>query len=638
MNRILLAFLLLVGCGGCGEPATTPSGTAPSPVTVTVGDAGIAGLPIVEARSSPARMLVMQQLGQELEQPPMAPSGDAVPAPHAPAAHAAGVGTSKSGLSIDEEYALSMYAYSYPQSTPYSPSATATIVPNIWVICRDLVAGGLDGCTNTSTHTCEYCTRRLLMHDSAEVEFNDTNDTNQPECLITSCGVNPWSQQPGATPDSNVYVFYGDNPSTGGLRSMHQWWGEFFQAVTNDVQLWVNIETFSPATASCSGYGGIYTGFDHKICLNYWYQSHLNAYVMSHEFGHYVHDTYGFQAATASLREGWADQHALRWAIYMWQQGLWPTASYLMTLVNPGSGMTAQHGDVLVNGEHVASEMVSGTAGALYYPAAGCTGESNPYQCGSVLSLIYWELAWNTCQLSYGTCTVGSTLIGTGGPYLGLVGWVLANATFSHALADTNAASDVVSFLKDVDTWYSNYVTSGYLTAADYARVQTVLAHHCSGLTSHCGDGSFKLPGSPLPAAYDAKGPLFFEAENGSLSGGFTTTTLTNGASNNKYEKLTWSSSHPGTTTFSSISLAPGTYKVSISAHQSVSNGTATFSYKWDAGSWQTGVAVPYNGGAWQWLQGPTGLVVSVTGNHSIAVRVNSTGTIWVDALVLNKQ
>jgi hypothetical protein len=585
-----------------------------------------------------------------------APAGDGSPDIGLASLPDGGLGPIQTGrfkLGGPEEVNLGLEAYSYYIGNPGRPGTDAGTY-NDTVLCTDLTTGA-DGCTNTSTHTCSYCLQRNSMYDSPNFEFNDTNDSNVVFCKQNTCGTSPWTALGVDTSTSNAYVFFGDNPTTGGMRSYHQWWGNFFPTPVTTYQFWVNIENNYAGGVYCTnGSGtaieGIYTPFDHKLCLTQSpannFNGATNMFSMSRESaGHFVHDTYGFYGTTA-LDEGWADVSYLRVLVYWWQLGLndWSGLSYSTTLWANGTGFVAQHGDKLVNGEHVASEVVSGTSGSFYFPAAGCDTNQdysgNPWQCAAVMSEVYWELVFNTCRLSYNGCS--GQIVGTSGPYGSSTPWVFANATYAHALADTwtygTSSEPVEAFMKDVETWYENYEAQGYFSSTEIANVQTVLAHHCVGNEQHCSDGSFKLPGSPLPDQYTAKGPLFFEAENGTLSGHATGVTANNTASNNKYEALQYSSMSPGTTTFSSVSLAAGTYKVAISAHQSSSSGTAHWSYKWDSGSWNDGGAVSYDGGAWQWLNGSTGLTVSSQSNHTIAVKVSSSGTIDVDVVVLNKQ
>lgn len=221
----------------------------------------------------------------------------------------------------------------------------------------------------------------------------------------------------------------------------------------------------------------------------------------AHEYGHYIHHALG-GGGTLDVKEGWANTVPLRWSVYeVVGRGLWPVPPAGYDMEFAFGGVTPyKHDEKIVNGEWVIDTLF-GNEDFNYHPHPFCgTNPDNGYACGSMIGMLYWELAWDFCRLAYGSCGSGERVIQSG-PYYAWA-WALANSAFAWAIDNTTA--DTTEFLEKVDMRYKQFwQTYGFMSQADYERVQSVLAHHCTGAAAACADN--KLPGSPLPSEFTHK-------------------------------------------------------------------------------------------------------------------------------------
>lgn len=530
------------------------------------------------------------------------------------------------------EVPSSLNAFSYPENvgSAFAPSASVSSVSET-ITCQDATG---NGCTTPNGHTCSYCLQRLTTSGGVPImEVNDTSSANVPICQSGTCGTSPWtSVSPPTVAGYAATAFHFMNS----LAAQKSWWGSYLPSPTSSFTFFANVEDGLPAV-NCGGFEGIYTSADHKLCLNEkptGMNGATNGFVMAHEYGHYVHDTYGF-AGIRSMYEGWADSNPLRWAVYQSVSlGAWPGLNYSTSFANLGNSTDdpIQHGQATSHGEYVISEVYSPSLAAMYFPAPGCTlngsgAETGPYQCGAVISLTYWELVWNACRLGYGSCDNLQTITGASGPYGGNTSWVLANAAYAYAISQSTGTSNVTTFLQKVDDRYNYFRSVGYINASDYARVQSVLAHHCTGWANHCNDGTFHIPGSPLPNLYTRKIPTFTEAEYGILSGAAS---LVFDGGSSQFYLARLSTGVPNGKTKVSMTLPAGTYSLKFTARRSIPG--ASYEYRYDSGSWQPGTAII--GSSWAWYTAPTQLVVSSAGTHTISIGTIGVG-IDVDVIVM---
>ena len=128
----------------------------------------------------------------------------------------------------------------------------------------------------------------------------------------------------------------------------------------------------------------------------------------------------------------------------------------------------------------------------------------NTYTCGSLLPVIYWELAWNVSRTPYAGHPSG--------PILRVSSWApeaerLANVAYTYAVKSTPDTSGITSFFSAVSRRYQQFETEAAIGAdglgRDYYRVLAVMNHHCVGWGNGCDDASFaKLPFSRLPLVW----------------------------------------------------------------------------------------------------------------------------------------
>jgi hypothetical protein len=260
-----------------------------------------------------------------------------------------------------------------------------------------------------------------------------------------------------------------------------------------------------------------------------------DASTLAHEYGHFVHHTYGFRGTRAVL-EGFANTFPQRQVRYLNKIGEWSGMTYSYVL--QPNAYDWRHHYALVNGEILSDDQFGTRPGLSYYPSFKCTAAEDecmvpancPYDCAGPMVWVFWELQNNVCAMHYGPCAQGQAIV-TGGTYAGEP-WRLANSAFAYAASMMPVSGRVGDFMLLAQQRYSDFRNFGYLTTADLDHVVSVFGHHCTGEDLECTDPArHRLPGSPLPSDFTWKSPLFVEAEDmamahegigaGSASGGY---------------------------------------------------------------------------------------------------------------------
>ncbi|MCC7384226.1 MAG: hypothetical protein IT384_20445 [Deltaproteobacteria bacterium] len=521
---------------------------------------------------------------------------------------------------LPQEVSKPVQAFAYPSTPTAFAPVGSSFQQSTTMTCRD--TGGASNCGVSGSGSCKYSLERFWM----PLWYPQTIQDDGPTVSNTvSCGGDPFGTQ--TLPFlGNAFRF------TSQLADMFGHWSSYFPTVESSFLVRANVKTIGDCG---NGREGVYTPFDKKICLAEVPAQNLNGatngVTMSHEYGHFVHDMYGYDGRCEVL-EGWGQSFPLRMAIFKHvSTGEWPSpsANYLMSIGNYNTIATlVQHGQKLVNGEFLNESAVSGVGNAdLYWPAqCGVCSGSSPYMCGSMMALTYWELAWNKCQLGFLSCAKDQDIY-VGGAY-GDQGWVLANSAFAYALSMATTNTSVQTFMQLVDSRYRDFRdVYGFMNAASYDRVSAVLSHHCVGWSSHCSDGSHRLPGSPLPSSGTIKATTYREAESGTKSGG-----AANVSSSGAAGGMLVTMPANGRVHFSINLPDSRTYRLKILASASTLTGQYSYSFN-NGANFYYGGTVPV--APWTWLSSGT-----VTGPATIPVDIRSDGVLnWsLDVVLLEAQ
>jgi hypothetical protein len=231
---------------------------------------------------------------------------------------------------------------------------------------------------------------------------------------------------------------------------------------------------------------------------------------MAHEYGHFIHFMYDVAIPSdenflgQSVEEGFAQHNIARYAFYRWRErdnrahDVFDTLSY-RTPIAPLNDMW--HDEDISNGSHRPP-----TYGIFRTSSSACSGGgADPHNCGDVLPIVYWELAWNECQVEYkpgrtGHCTVGMQIVQSSEYHNKAER--LANRAYTYAIKAMDNESDIWDFFDAVTEKYAHYyIFSDWISGRDFERVKSVLNHHCVGWDEDCLV-SWKLPGVALPVKY----------------------------------------------------------------------------------------------------------------------------------------
>jgi len=237
--------------------------------------------------------------------------------------------------------------------------------------------------------------------------------------------------------------------------------------------------------------------------------SPLHLETIAHEYGHVVHLMYNHDVSYnwedrsgnffgQAIEEGFAQHNVLRYAMYrLREQSSRPHDTFNMTSYSDYIGVSnPYHHDVkLVNGEYVPS------GGSVFFSRTSnvCKGtaEPDPHDCGDILPMVYWELAWNSCVSPYKNCD-GAIL--TTSTYKSQPER-LANVAYTYAIKTASEDDGIEDFFNHVSSRYNGFLNDGWISVEEYNRVHAVLNHHCVGWSHYCGEGH-PLPGSTLPAIF----------------------------------------------------------------------------------------------------------------------------------------
>jgi hypothetical protein len=378
--------------------------------------------------------------------------------------------------------------------------------------------------------------------------------------------------------------------------------GQYWPYGPSDKEIWLN---FGPSTITAAA----------------------NMWVFAHEVGHMVHDNLSGLNGRAATTEGIADHMPLRYALYRHHvKGDWPTLSYDTPLDDDfASSGRWKHDYLLRDGE----QHVDSADGYAYYPDPQfCSNEDSTGTaariCASLVSKIYWELAWDRCELGYNTCDIYEDIIQSGA--WSSIAWRLVNASFAYAIDAMPSSGSTKDFFDLVIARYWVFKTTyNFFDWADYARIGDVLSHHCVGWSDHCygQSGYHYFPGSALPSKYTHKHPLLAEAENGTLLGGAVTQTGTAAASMDRWVRLA-----PGQSVRTSVQIiGAGNYAPRFLAR--TPKGFFSLATIQVDGSLAGTFATNSTSNAWIWKKGLTSPLTP--GFHTIEVRNIGSSTFDVD-------
>lgn len=369
---------------------------------------------------------------------------------------------------------------------------------------------------------------------------------------------------------------------------------------------------------------GSYTQSNHQLTFYVDAEETMgNLHIMGHEYGHYIHDMFGWDG-TGAVSEGWADTVPLRFVLWDKNANSGFSAVNYSTDMN-GYMFNYRTSETIVNGEY----LPNGSEYQYYPDPVKCANENSgditQYECGSLMSRIYWELAWDQCRVRFGACNNLQDIIASG-TYANEA-WKLASITFAHAIANMPAGGDIADFFDLVIAKYWEYSPGSLSTIDwnDYQRVGNVLSRHCVGWSDHCwGEAGYPtLPGSKLPSADTKKVSLFKEAETtttltptawSDASGGFGVTIAPN-------QTLSLPFSITTTRNYVTRIVARTTHLSTVNLHVSTSPTNGIF---WNVSS------SPF---AWTWRD--SGLLNMPSGAQTVSIKNVGTNSIRVDAVLL---
>lgn len=507
----------------------------------------------------------------------------------------------------------------YSDSHVFSPTfgTTTEVVP---LSCFDTL-GGVASCYAASGSNCAYNMKEEAGTERMEVVKTILVGGIATESPITengSCPNGPWIS-PSEWPEAGANAY----ANLRKLRAMKNHESSYMTHIAASEPLTINIQ--EPALGGDEVVAGYYTSGDNQIGLrhDYPYAYDKDLYTIAHEYGHYLEDMIQGFSLSGPASEGWANSVPLRYIVYNDHITQAWSGSYGMSIMGFSESTPGRHSQISRNGERVHGAYSGTVNEQAFYYSAGCSG--SVYFCGDTISQVYWELAWNVCRTSFGTCGSGASIVQAGS--YASAPWRLANSAFSNALDPLASGAGVASYFAQVESMYSTFLANGYLDNSSFERVRSVLAHHCVGSTASCASG-FKLPGSPLPALGTWK-VRALEGEGGSATGSVFNVSST-GTSNNGYARF-WLS--PAAASNYTIPLAlsfPASvpYKAKVAAR--CYSAPCQIQIKVNGAIQGNNLVVP---ASWSWIDSNA---VTLAGNqsHTISV-VLLTGAVDVDFVTL---
>lgn len=380
------------------------------------------------------------------------------------------------------------------------------------------------------------------------------------------------------------------------------------------------------------------TEYTITLPMDAWDRNHENAAInldtIAHEYGHVMHYMYGYDSdydyddgdssddefMPAAISEGFADHNLLRYAFYRWRRTASRPFDSLPTLTydTRTGGRSFDHSSTRRHGQWEPTW----TDDVVFDDDSHDCTHDDPHECGRVIPLVYWELAWNICRTAYGSCNANQAIISstTYAPDL------LANTAFTYAITVADDEDDDPDdFFDSVASYYAVLLYVGVISTASYERVESVLGHHCVGPKS-CW--AHKLPGMLLPETRAHKATFAttcpasapHECEELRHSDDFTLGPNTTRSSGNRIFTAKFAELHQAGDAITRTYTFPtaGTYELQASVR---AQGTCCDSLfvEVDGGApilWDienTGF------GSWRWSVGPE--IVVTAGAHAIKLR-----------------
>ena len=102
------------------------------------------------------------------------------------------------------------------------------------------------------------------------------------------------------------------------------------------------------------------------------------------------------------------------------------------------------------------------------------SSEQDEYDCGMMLSRLYWQLAWGRFRLPYAGYEAEDDIVRSG--IFNSVAHRLANDAFTYAIEHSDDSSDIVDFFNFVSERYYQLRNSNYFDSSDRSRVELVLS------------------------------------------------------------------------------------------------------------------------------------------------------------------
>jgi hypothetical protein len=259
-----------------------------------------------------------------------------------------------------------------------------------------------------------------------------------------------------------------------------------------------------------------------------------NLLLMAHEYGHFIHWMYGYSVsdfATESVGEGLANHNALRYTLFRARfdgdgsrthDADLPDAVYWGQYGANDAARLRMPAVAYANGEALPAPMNTSITDWDYLtytpwdPATPCYEHSNealnyPSDCGLLMSVVYWTLAFNTVRVGYGEhaagqqVAAGTQILDTS--YYSSDPAYLANDVFSYAIATLPNGASMQSFFNRVSEGYWQYRLSGAISPAESHRVNVAIAVHCVGWSAGvCNSTAWhRTAEQKRPAAFTAK-------------------------------------------------------------------------------------------------------------------------------------
>ncbi|MBI2375361.1 MAG: hypothetical protein HYV07_15305 [Deltaproteobacteria bacterium] len=212
-------------------------------------------------------------------------------------------------------------------------------------------------------------------------------------------------------------------------------------------------------------------------------------WIIAHEYGHvlhYLYDWHGSEFTGNSVDEGFADHNVLRYGMFRWREQASRSFDVITALTRDSSipGQFSYRAfELYSNGE--ARPFVSSDPDRSVFSTAAttaCGAEADYVACGSLLPMIYWELAWNELIASYDGSTAGESILDQSAYQAQPER--LANVAFTYAVAQLGSGPSDAG-LDDFFWWvhdrYAAFEEDGWINYFEFDRVTKLLASHCLG-------------------------------------------------------------------------------------------------------------------------------------------------------------